>query len=55
MPKVCRLALLPIAVLIELLLLASAWLLALVSPSAAGVVVALAKHLPEAGWYKGRA
>ncbi len=54
MTKLCRLPLLPFAVLVELSLLAAAWLLALASPSAACAFIALAKQLPDADWYMGR-
>lgn len=54
MPRLIRLPLLPLAVMLELVLLALGWGLALASPPIAGRVVALAKRLPGLAWYTGR-
>lgn len=54
MPRLIRLPLLPLAALLELVLLALSWGLALASPPLAGRVVALAKRLPSSAWYTGR-
>ncbi|WP_427121595.1 hypothetical protein [Pseudomonas aeruginosa] len=54
MPRLIRLPLLPLAALLELVLLALGWWLALASPPLAGRVVALAKRLPSSAWYTGR-
>jgi len=54
MPRLIRLPLLPLAALLELVLLALSWGLALASPPLAGRLVALAKRLPDLAWYTGR-
>ena len=54
MPRLIRLPLLPLAALLELVLLALGWGLALASPPLAGRLVALANRLPDLAWYTGR-
>jgi len=55
MPGRLRIVLLPIAVLLELVLLASGWILALMSPAKAMCLSHWAEsRLPSLGWYVGR-
>ncbi|WP_162962063.1 hypothetical protein [Pseudomonas aeruginosa] len=54
MPRMIRLLLLPFAALLELVLLALGWGLALAYPPLAGRIVELAKRLPAPAWYTGR-
>lgn len=51
MPKVMRLALLPFAALLELVLLALGGVLAVCMPRYAERLVELSKRLPAIGWY----
>lgn len=55
MMRIMRLPLLPVAIVVELALLACGWILALISPARAGKLVKWAdQHVPGLDWYLGR-